>query len=111
MIGGAFLVPIGTLIMLALNPYDKSFTESLSTVIERVLARPLSIAAFVFWMLVFAGLGGLLGHLVHRRKRQERLEATQCVGCGYDLTGTVIANRAKCPECGLPIDRRRITSA
>lgn len=37
--------------------------------------------------------------LKHRRARR-RQAASQCVGCGYDLTGDT---SGKCPECGTPV--------
>ncbi len=31
-------------------------------------------------------------------------EGVMCIGCGYDLAGLPIADKAVCPECGFEID-------
>ena len=104
-IAGASLVPLGSLVVLLLNPYGPSFGESLSSVYERVSSRPVSLIAFLFWILIFAGLGGLLGFLGYRSEQRRRLRKNLCLGCGYDLTGTIVAANANCPECGRLIEK------
>lgn len=46
----------------------------------------------VWWLLLEAAIIALAAHFVRRRRR-----ATECRGCGYDLTGNM---SGRCPECG-----------
>lgn len=41
-----------------------------------------------------------------RDRQARRSGAVLCTACGYDLRGTVAAERSACPECGAPITIR-----
>ncbi|MCX5658802.1 MAG: hypothetical protein NTW19_03660 [Planctomycetota bacterium] len=46
-----------------------------------------------------------------RRRHSRRVKDGHCVGCGYDLRGTVAAGRSQCPECGVAVERPASTPA
>jgi hypothetical protein len=53
-------------------------------------------------VLVVAGLGSGVISFARSQRARARLKAGACVGCGYDLSGTLPAGIALCPECGRP---------
>lgn len=63
------------------------------------------------------GLGGvvLMGlverwrrHGPRRRASQPLHRTTRCTSCGYDLYGTMHADRRACPECGADVSGGQI---
>ena len=63
----ASLVPIGALIVLALNPHA-SFATGVQVILDRGRERPAMWFVPIAWMIVFAALGAGLSRLVSRRK-------------------------------------------
>ncbi len=61
---------------------------------------------FVFHALTLASalsVLNLVGYYVFLWLRPREVDPAICRGCGYDLRGTLAANRAECPECGLRV--------
>jgi hypothetical protein len=63
----ASLVPIGILIVVALNP-QASFARGIQVILDRGRERPTMWLKFIALMIVFAALGAGLSRLVNRRK-------------------------------------------
>ena len=63
----ASLVPIGMMIVLALNPHA-SFSKGLQVILARGRERPAMWIVPIAWMMVFAALGAGLSRLVSKRK-------------------------------------------
>ena len=63
----ASLVPIGMLIVLALNPHA-SFARGVQVILDRGREHPAMWIVPIAWMMVFAALGAGLSRLVSRRK-------------------------------------------
>lgn len=53
-------------------------------------------------VIICYGAGRYLRHVGGRQLR--RLEAGECMACGYDLRGTLAAGKTECPECGAAVD-------
>jgi len=51
--------------------------------------------------------GAVIGNIAYRVLRTSRvfMSATDCAGCGYDLTGNV---SGRCPECGRRVDMEQM---
>src|SRR5205809_4775701 len=63
----ASLVPIGMLIVLALNPHA-SFATGIQVILDQSRERPVILFRLMALMIVFAALGAGLSRLVRRRK-------------------------------------------
>jgi tryptophan-rich sensory protein len=63
----ASLVPIGILIVLALNPHASS-GQGVQAILDRGRERPAMWIVPIVWMIVFAGLGAGLSRLMNKRK-------------------------------------------
>ena len=63
----ASLLPIGMLIVLALNPHA-SFATGVQVILDRGREHPILFLRLIALMLVFAALGAGLSRLVSRRK-------------------------------------------
>ncbi len=63
----------------------------------------LGIIAGIYVMLFSFGPAIVLLFLRPRYRREQMEDATACQKCGYNLTGTLMAGRTECPECGAAI--------
>jgi len=51
--------------------------------------------------------GGCMIAWLFSRSNRLRLDSPLCLGCRYDLRGTVAAGRNRCPECDMAIDQHQ----
>jgi hypothetical protein len=92
----AMLVPIGGLLVLALNPYA-TFKEGIRAVVERGHERPMQWLVIATWMIILGLMGAGLSLVRTSLQRRSRQRQGLCLSCGYDLRGTP---SGRCPECG-----------
>ena len=77
-----------------------SYDCCLSAVFPKVLFK--IHAPFIILILIGGLQYWLIGKLILYISKKEYYDC-KCDKCQYDLTGTVLANRRVCPECGTPI--------